>query len=114
MAYPTSFFENLFQTIGVRADASLARDSHMNRRSKSRNLLVAKSIAKVRDIRRRFLPVSLGTNLLSRIQELNRVYEAAPPDLRPQFRSELNEFFRDEVQILERVTGRSFAHWLDG
>ena len=110
---PARFFEDLFESIGVEPDASLVGGSHISRRRRSRNLLVAKAIAKIADIKRRYLPVSLGINLLSRIQEFNRVYEDPRSALRPQFRSELNEFFRGEVRILEGITGRSLAHWLE-
>lgn len=44
---------------------------------------------------------------------LNRLNgRRAVTPLRPAFRSELNDYFRDDVALLSEILGRSFNHWV--
>ena len=57
---------------------------------------------------RRIIPRGLRTNIRRRIEDsLQR------PALPPEVRQSLIETYRADLQLLQRLTGRSFSHWLE-
>lgn len=59
------------------------------------------------------LGIDLNLGLATRLDRLNTVPTRRAP-LRPEFRRELVDYFRDDVRLLEELTGRNLGHWLDG
>lgn len=55
------------------------------------------------------LPGGLGIHAL--IDRFNKKHVREP--LRPAFRHELCDYFRDDVALLSRLLGRDLSHWLD-
>lgn len=51
--------------------------------------------------------------LLDKVRAVNDVPLRRPP-LRPAFRNELNEVFRDDIRLLEKLLGRNLDPWLTG
>ncbi len=60
---------------------------------------------------KRAMGISRGMGLLTRLQRLNTTYQERPP-LRPEFRSELNECFRDDVCRTAELIDRDLSWWL--
>src|SRR5690625_19321 len=66
-------------------------------------------LKKVRCSRKRYgLPGGLGINAL--IDRFNKVPGKA--SLRPEFKRELQEYFREDVNLLGELTGRDLSSWL--
>lgn len=59
------------------------------------------------------LGIDLNLGLARRLDRLNTV-PTRRTALRPEFRRELVDYFRDDVRLLEELTGRNLGHWLDG
>lgn len=57
------------------------------------------------------LKIKSGTGILSRMFRLNRQVKGRSP-LRGEFRAELDEFFRADVEKLGKLLGRDFSYWL--
>jgi hypothetical protein len=52
-----------------------------------------------------------GLGIHALVSRFNRKNEREP--LRPAFRQELCDYFRDDVALLSRLLGRDLSHWLD-
>lgn len=57
------------------------------------------------------LGVKFSSGILSRMILSNRIFKSRPP-LREEFRAELDEFFRTDVEKLGKLLGRDFSYWL--
>jgi hypothetical protein len=67
-------------------------------------------LRKVRSVRSALrLPGGLGIHAL--IDRFNKMHVREP--LRPAFRQELCDYFRDDVALLSCLLGRDLSHWLD-
>ncbi|HZW51687.1 MAG TPA: hypothetical protein VFF05_07495, partial [Rudaea sp.] len=68
------------------------------------------ALRKIRSVRSALgLPGGLGIQAL--IDRFNKKHVREP--LRPAFRQELCDYFRDDVALLSRLLGRDLSHWLD-
>jgi hypothetical protein len=68
------------------------------------------ALRKIRSVRSALrLPGGLGIHAL--IDRFNKKHVREP--LRPAFRQELCDYFRDDVALLSRLLGRDLSHWLD-
>jgi hypothetical protein len=68
------------------------------------------ALRKIRSVRSALgLPGGLGIHAL--IDRFNKKHVREP--LRPAFRRELCDYFRDDVALLSRLLGRDLSHWLD-
>lgn len=57
------------------------------------------------------LKINYSTGLLKKIYELNeKSYKPTP--LRPEFKQELVEFFREDIQLLSSLLNRDLSHWM--
>ncbi|MBK1725926.1 sulfotransferase domain-containing protein [Halorhodospira neutriphila] len=70
---------------------------------------LAKVIGSLLELRRRFVPY-LGTGIIRSLGALNRV-SGKRRDLTTTMRAEIEDYFEEEIQTIERITHRNLSHW---
>lgn len=110
---PSATFRSLFSDLGIRPDAPIDYSVQHNRSGTPRSMWAQRLTSRVGPVRRRakqLLPVG-AKHLLERLRESNI---AAVAPMQPRTRSDLTEWFSEDVRRLEAVTGRDLSAWTAG
>ncbi|MEM7251591.1 MAG: sulfotransferase domain-containing protein [Pseudomonadota bacterium] len=82
-----------------------------NLMKKPRSKLIAQGLHMAAVVKRKIGLAHVSTNALELIHRLNREPVEKSP-LRPEEREMLIDYFRDEIELMSRITGRNLSHWM--
>lgn len=108
-ANPGAVYGQLLRFLGLENDG---RDDfgQLNKSKKVQYPTLLKVLYFANRVRKRLGIPGMGRGLYKRTYQLGLTEGKA--ELRPEFRKELQDYFRDEVRILSKLLERDLGHWL--
>ncbi len=106
--YPEAIYQETLRFLSLRS-YKLANFARINASKKIRWPAIEASV-RLGGKLRKGIGLRKGFGILSKIRELNTRYQERPP-LKPSFRAELIEYFRDDVKKTSELIGRDLSEW---
>lgn len=101
-------YEGALRFLGVPSDGR-AEFPPINERKRLRSAFLGDAARLVQNTKRK-LGIRRSFGVLTAFRELLTVPKARP-QLRPEFRRELSDYFRDDTALLGELLGRDLSHW---